>query len=539
MNDSNYHILVVDDEAENLELMANLIGGEYQLSFASNGLEAIELVQKLLPDLILLDVVMPEMDGHETCRQLKSNETTSDIPVIFVTSKGETEEEKTGLELGAIDYILKPVRPAIVKARIQNHLELKKTRDNLNTNIRKKEESNLMLHAIFNSVSDAIVTVDENLRVLDSNKTSEDICCIADDGDTSFFQKRMDIAEGPCHNVIQQTLKTRKPVREYRTKCSCEKHGTRTLVLNATPLIDPLDRFSGAVLVIRDITRLVELERAVSERHSFRNIIGKSEKMQKIFSLLEQMADVEMNALVTGGSGTGKELIAGAIHYGSGRAKGPLVKVNCAALSENLLESELFGHVRGAFTGAVQDRTGRIQTAEGGTLFLDEIGDISHRMQLRLLRFLESKEYDRVGDSKTLKADVRVVAATNCDLKEKIRQGEFREDLYYRLMGVTLHLPPLKERIEDIPLLCSHFINRYCESTDKEILGISEDVLKLFFNYTWQGNVRELKNIMEYACAMCPGESLLNEHLPPYFMTAIQTDQPLAKAPEKTAGSEK
>jgi PAS domain S-box-containing protein len=539
MNNPDYRILIVDDETENLDLMEyHFAASSYQLSFASNGMEALELARKIKPDIILLDVVMPEMDGYETCQQLKLEKDTRDIPVIFITSKGEMENESKGLELGAIDYILKPISPSIVKARVKNHLELKKTRDSLKESIREKEEFNLMLQAIFSSVPDGIITVDENLRILESNKKQEEFCCISKTDSISIFQKRAGNGESPCHEVILQTLKTRKPVREYQAKCNCEKHGSKTLVLNATPLNDPENKFLGAVLVMRDISRLVQLEKEVYERHSFKNIIGKSEGMQKIFSLLEQTADLEMNALITGESGAGKEVVANAIHYSGNRSKGPLIKVNCAALSENLLESELFGHVRGAFTGAIQDRTGRIQLAEGGTLFLDEIGDISHRMQLRLLRFLESKEYDRVGDSKTMKADVRVVAATNCDLKEKIRIGEFREDLYYRLMRITIQLPPLKERIEDIPLLCNHFIKLFRESNNKNLAGISDGVMKLFMRYSWRGNVRELKNTLEYACAICKSELIQEEHLPPYFISALQTDQPNVGISALTDGSE-
>jgi transcriptional regulator with PAS, ATPase and Fis domain len=257
-----------------------------------------------------------------------------------------------------------------------------------------------------------------------------------------------------CRQALLQTLKTRKPLKEYLVKCSRLPFGEKVEVVNTRPLYNSENQFLGAVIVMRDVTRLARLEDALSERQHFGNIIGKSDVMQKIYSLLKQISIVDINVLITGESGTGKELIAEALHYGSARSDGPLIKVNCAALSDNLLQSELMGHVRGAFTGAVNDRKGRIQAAEGGTLFLDEIGDISQRMQLQLLRFMESKEYERVGESHTRKADVRVVTATNSDLREKIRQGIFRQDLYYRLIAIVFELPPLKERTEDTPLLC-------------------------------------------------------------------------------------
>jgi transcriptional regulator with PAS, ATPase and Fis domain len=236
--------------------------------------------------------------------------------------------------------------------------------------------------------------------------------------------------------------------------------------------------------------------------------------MQEIYRILDLLSDVETTVLITGESGTGKELIAEALHYGGSRAQGPLVKVNCAALADNLLESELFGHVRGAFTGAVKDKVGRFEAAEGGTLFLDEIGDIPLSTQLKLLRALERKEYERVGDSKTLKADVRVITATNVDLQKKIRQGQFREDLYYRLKVMTIQLPPLRERNEDIPVICQHFISQLNLEHEKNILRVSEEVMRVFMEYEWPGNIRELRHAIEHAFILCPSSEIGLEHLP-------------------------
>jgi transcriptional regulator with PAS, ATPase and Fis domain len=299
----------------------------------------------------------------------------------------------------------------------------------------------------------------------------------------------------------------------------------RTLVLNTAPLIRQHNELGGAVLVIKDITRLAALEKSLLEQHSYHSIIGKSEQMQKVFTLLERTTELDVNMLICGESGTGKELIAEAIHYASRRAAGPLVKVNCAALSESLLESELFGHVRGAFTGAVKDRVGRCQAAEGGTLFLDEIGDISPQFQAKLLRFLEQKEFERIGDSKTLKADVRIVAATNQDLSAKVRDKEFREDLFFRLKGVLIQLPSLGERIDDIPLLASHFIQAFRKSLNKNIERLAEDVTKVFLDYPWPGNVRELKSAIHYACALCPEDVIQKEHLPPELFSETILEQ--------------
>jgi transcriptional regulator with PAS, ATPase and Fis domain len=222
-----------------------------------------------------------------------------------------------------------------------------------------------------------------------------------------------------------------------------------------------------------------------------------------------------------GESGTGKELVAEALHYNGNRSHKPFVKVNCSALSENLLESELFGHVKGAFTGAVQDRVGRFQKADGGTIFLDEIGDISPRTQLQLLRVLQEREFERVGDSTPIKVDVRVVAATNQNLKEKIRRGEFREDLYYRLKVVEISMPPLRERREDIPLLVEHFLEKFNKKLSRDIVSVSSDVQKIFMEYPWPGNIRELEHTMEHAFILCRQKTITVNHLPSVFKEFI------------------
>jgi transcriptional regulator with PAS, ATPase and Fis domain len=249
--------------------------------------------------------------------------------------------------------------------------------------------------------------------------------------------------------------------------------------------------------------------------------------MQKVYSLIEDLANVETTVLVTGESGTGKELVAEALHYSGDRKDRPLVKVNCSALPESLLESELFGHVKGAFTGAIRDKQGRFQLAQGGTIFLDEIGDVSPRVQQRLLRVLQQKEFERVGDSTPVKADVRVIAATNKDLREKVKTGEFREDLYYRLNVVEVALPPLRDRREDIPLLADHFMKRLNAKLGKEISGVSDDVLKVFMNHPWPGNIRQLEHVLEHAFILCRQNAITVEHLPADFKDTVEARRPL------------
>jgi two-component system, NtrC family, response regulator HydG len=250
------------------------------------------------------------------------------------------------------------------------------------------------------------------------------------------------------------------------------------------------------------------------QRYNLHNIVGKSHRMQAIFRLLDELINTDTTVMITGETGTGKELVAKALHYGSARAAKPMVTVNCSALSESLLESELFGHVKGAFTGADRDRMGRFQAAHGGTIFLDEVGDIPLKVQLKLLRVLQERSFERVGDSKTFQVDVRVIAATHRNLKEMVRQGEFREDLYYRLKVMEIHLPPLRERRDDIPLLTGHFLNLLNQTYGKNIEGVSQEVLKKLLDYPWPGNVRELQHALEHGFVLVSGPTLTLGDIP-------------------------
>jgi transcriptional regulator with GAF, ATPase, and Fis domain len=252
-----------------------------------------------------------------------------------------------------------------------------------------------------------------------------------------------------------------------------------------------------------------------SSRHRIKNIIGTSQPMQRVFDTVLQVAPSRATVLLTGESGTGKELIAAAIHEHSPRAKGPFVKLHCAALAETLLESELFGHERGSFTGAIGRRDGRFQQAHNGTLFLDEIGEVSPAIQVKLLRFLQEHEFERVGGNQTVKVDVRVVAATNRDLLQRVKDGHFREDLYYRLNVVSIEMPSLRARPSDIPLLAAHFLERHTESNGKCIRSFSDDALAQLVRYPWLGNVRELENAIERAVVVCRGEQIRAEDLTP------------------------
>jgi PAS domain S-box-containing protein len=376
-------------------------------------------------------------------------------------------------------------------------------------------EHRSLLTAIFSSVNDAVITVDTELKVLEANKSTEILCGVSlKDIPGQKLTRCMNHCRQSCTEVLRQTLNKKITVKEYRTECGHSHLPRQMISVTSSPLLDPEGHFKGAVLVIRDITLLKDLERELRERHQFHKIIGRSKKMQEIYALLEDLANLETTVLITGESGTGKDMVAKALHYSGQRAFKPFVTVNCSALSENLLESELFGHVKGAFTGAIRDKQGRFQAAHGGTILLDEIGDISPYIQLKLLRVLQEKEFERVGESVTRKADVRVVACTNRDLKEKVLKGEFRLDLYYRLKVMEIALPPLRQRLEDMPLLVEYFCQIFNQQFKKNIEGVSSEVLELFMEYSWPGNVRELEHILEHAFVLCRGGMITLEHLP-------------------------
>lgn len=384
---------------------------------------------------------------------------------------------------------------------------------------RKKMEEEIVkykanLEAIFRNINDAIISVDNDLTVLEVNRVAEDICGLSREIIGKDFRSLSFGYSAECLKVLQEVLEKRERVEAYRLECRTEGCEGKVVSLSASPLLNDHGIFEGAVLVVKDETRLAVLEEDLKERRQLHNIIGTSEKMQGIFSLIDMLADVETTVLITGESGTGKEMVAEALHYKGGRRDKPLVKVNCAALSENLLESELFGHIKGAFTGAVKDKAGRFERADGGTIFLDEIADISPAIQAKLLRVLQEKEFERVGESSSVKVDVRLIAATNQDLYKKVRDGSFREDLYFRLKVMVLDIPPLRERKEDMPLLVGHFIKKFNKKFSKDIRAVSESVERAFMIYPWPGNVRELEHALEHAFILCHQPIISVEHLP-------------------------
>lgn len=371
------------------------------------------------------------------------------------------------------------------------------------------------LQIILNTISCGVFTVDAEWKITFFNDAMVEITGVQPSdavGRQCREVLRGDICSGNC--ALRETLSTGKTITNRPFELIDSK-GRRKPVAISTAVFK---NYEGVVLggleTVRDLSVVEELRKKINSNYKLNDIISKNHEMGKIFEILPKIAKSSCSVLIGGESGTGKELIARAIHSLSYRKNKPFIALNCAALPDALLESELFGYLRGAFTDAKTDKKGRVELAKDGTLFLDEIGDISPAFQAKLLRFLEDRSYVPLGGQQQLHSDVRIVAATNKKLKEMVYAGQFREDLYFRLNVAEIVLPPLRSRLEDIPLLTSCFIERFNAQQGKTIQGLSQDSLILLMNHDFPGNVRELENIIEYAFIMCESETILPRHLP-------------------------
>jgi len=319
-----------------------------------------------------------------------------------------------------------------------------------------------------------------------------------------------------CHTVcpLRRSIAKRQRIENREVRIHTKDGRRIPISISTAPLQTEEGRLLGGVEVFKDLSLVADLQRKLDGQYRFEDIVSRNAAMHRIFAILPMVAESASTILVTGESGTGKELLARAIHAHGPRKKKPFVALNCAALPETLLESELFGYERGAFTDARRDRLGRVAQAEGGTLFLDEVGDLPLALQVKLLRFLQERTYEPLGSNTSVRADVRVITATHRDLAEMVRQGTFRQDLYFRLNVLQIHLPPLRERPEDIPLLCRHFIQRFREATGKAIDSLSPEAMALLLKHPFPGNIRELENIIERAFILCPGREIGPDCLP-------------------------
>jgi formate hydrogenlyase transcriptional activator len=413
-------ILVVDDTRANIGfLLETLSQAGYRVRVAPDGETALEQIQYSSPDLVLLDVMMPGIDGFETCQRIRKLPQLSQLPVIFMTALSDTQDKVRAFAAGADDYVTKPFQSEEVLARVRTHLARR------------------VLEAKLEQVN----------RELESR-------------------------------VLARTAELTAALSEV------EKLKSR---------LQQENRY---------------LKQEIAEAAHSGEIIGSSPAMRAALQQVAVVAPTDSTVLIHGETGTGKELIARALHEGSPRRERPMIKLNCSAISAGLVESELFGHVKGAFTGATDRRVGRFELADGGTLFLDEVSELPLDTQAKLLRVLQEQEFEPVGSSKTLKVDVRVVAATNRDLAADSRTGRFRADLFYRLNVFPIELPPLRDRREDVETLAEHFMRRMARKLGKPLDGIDPETLRALKAYSWPGNIRDLQNTIERAAVLAPGPML-------------------------------
>ncbi len=512
-------VLTVDDNPVNLVELTDLLDeAGFVVLRAESGETALERAESNQPDLILLDVLMPGLDGFTTCQKLKANPATRDIPVLFMTALTATADKVKGFQVGAVDYITKPFQYEEVIARVQTHLTLQK----LKLELQENEER---LSIIFGNTMDAILTIDDSGRITMFNSAAEQM----------FRCKATDCIGGSVDRFLSPELY--KTLANFRNSVPAQQAIWISEGLTAKrvddeifPIEASLSRVEAKgqqmfILIIRDINERKARQQAEAECTTLRGInlylqeeviasregeevIGHSPALHQAWELVKQVADTDATVLITGETGTGKELIARAIHNLSKRKDKTLVKLNCATIPENLAESELFGHEKGSFTGAIARKLGRFELANGGTLFLDEIGELSLDIQAKLLRVLQESEFERVGGTQTLTCNVRVIAATHRDLAQLSQQGKFRADLYYRLNVFPIHLPPLRERKEDIPALVKHFIKIYSAKFGKKINSVPERMMADLQSYLWPGNIRELQHIIERAIILSKSSQL-------------------------------
>ncbi|BBO91922.1 sigma-54 interaction domain-containing protein [Desulfosarcina ovata] len=392
-------------------------------------------------------------------------------------------------------------------------------------------ELNRHWERVINTMNEALLVISQAGRILSVNRSFEEMTGYTADEVTGQPCTLLECqaCEMAINNQGDGWCKLFDAGQSEMRRCRCtirKKDGTFLPALkNASVLRDDDGTVLGAVETLTDLSELDRLDRKVEilsrqldETNAFSGITGSSDPMKVVFDIIEKAAVSDAPIIIFGESGTGKEMVARAIHEKGRRSNGPFVQLNCAALNESLLESELFGHVKGSFTGAFRDRMGRFESANGGDLFLDEIGDIPLSIQIKLLRVLETRQFERVGDNRPISTDVRIITATNRNLLELIDQKRFREDLYFRINVIPIHLPPLRDRRDDIPLLVNTFIKRLELRTGKPIRGLTREALNRFMDYSWPGNVREMKSALEYAFTVAGKDTIDSDHLPPHML---------------------
>ncbi|MFO7605736.1 MAG: sigma 54-interacting transcriptional regulator [Desulfurivibrionaceae bacterium] len=484
-----------------------------QKTLGEAGLKVREIIEPAAIDLFDFDLIVffSRQDGE--CHFYPP---LPGMPPLLVWQCGE--------EFAGTNYpeMLKAVRARVTALLDQGYLTAL---------LRSHRNSEMLL----DNLQEGIIAHDLERRIFFFNKAAERI--------TGY--RRQEVLGRDCHQVFPGNFCGGKcsfcnrdcppglPDKPYSLLFKTVDGEERQLEMSVTGITDSGGKVQGVVASFRDFSRELALAERLGEIEQFSGIIGRDPKIQELFRTIRELADSDVPVLINGESGTGKELVAAAIHNEGNRAGKLLVPVNCGALPDNLLESELFGHVRGAFTGAIRDKKGRFELADGGTIFLDEIGEISPAMQVKLLRVLQNNTFHRVGGEKSIQVDVRVISATNKDLREEIAAGRFREDLFYRLCVVPLVLPPLRERSHDIPLLAGHFIKRVAREQGREELKISPEVMDILLSHAWPGNIRELQNVIRYLMVRCRAETVRPGHLPENLQAGLARSRAGEAAPPR------
>ena len=536
-DDQNFlprNILIVDDEIANLKLLAELLTQQgYQVRPTENPQLAIDSAFDQPPSLILLDVRMPLIDGFEVCRRLKQDARTQDIPVIFISALQNTDDKVRGFQAGGVDFITKPIQEEEVLARVRTHMELRHMQQNMEMLVLRRSRELAQSEAKYRGLVDNAVVgvfastlggrftfVNGAMAQMYDFDTPEQM--IAEG--TFPRWKNLSDRERLMANLKKHGLVTNREAetithndRQLHIIFSIKRIGDDIIgmVMDITNRKQAETELLAAYKEIKQLQSQLEaesiyLQDEIKLEQNFDNIIGQSEVLKYVLHRVELIAPQDSAVLVLGETGTGKELVARAVHQLSARSDRPLVKVNCAALPEDLIESELFGREKGAFTGATTTQIGRFELANNSTIFLDEIGELPLNLQAKLLRVLDSGEFERLGNPRTFHSDARIIAATNRDLEEEVRQKRFREDLWYRVKIFPVTVPPLRDRSEDIPQLVKHYVQFFSNKTGKkyEELDISTSAMQAMQSYSWPGNVRELKNLVESAVITSTGKKL-------------------------------
>jgi PAS domain S-box-containing protein len=556
----NSTILLVDDNPTNLQLLFGTLKGlGHKLLVAKGGEDALKVANWAQPDLILLDILMSGMDGFETCTKLKESAQTRDIAVIFLSALDDTDDKIKGLSLGAVDYIAKPFQAEEVIARVETHLTIARLRSELAERNRQLEAAN---QPILDAVGDGIYGLDGDGRITFANPAATRLTGFPQQALIGHSLHELHLYArwdgSPYHFIetgIHQTL--RQGTASQSDADVFWRHGGDHFAVSWT--CTPIKRggeVSGAVLAFRDITQRKRQEHALREALAevetlrdrlqaenaylqaevknegrFDSIVGESPALKEVLDQIDQVAPTNSSVLIIGESGTGKEAMARAIHDLSARRDRPLIKVNCGAITPTLIESELFGHEKGAFTGASRQRQGHFELADGGTIFLDEIGELPLDAQVKLLRVLQEHEISRLGSESAITVNVRVIAATNRDLVRMVEKGTFRMDLFYRLNVFPLTVPPLRDRREDIPLLVTKFLADQARAQGRIFSRVSEDGMRLLLDYHWPGNIRELQNVIERAAILARDKVVpIAPHLVTSGIAGVQSTGPATPA---------